>query len=1229
MGDNSDNGTQAISLPKGGGAIKGIGETFQSNLFSGTGNFSIPIATSPGRGGFGPQLTLQYSTGNGNGPFGLGWQLSIPRITRKTEKGLPTYTDKDVFVMSGAEDLVKVLDNNGNPVNVPDRDGYLITRYRPRTEGLFARIEKWEKNGDVHWRATTKENITSIYGRTENARIIDPAWHADPLKKHRVYEWLLEETLDAKGNHILYEYVQENSDNNSIEEIYEQNRTYAQAYIRRILYGNTPDALDAAKRVGPQRDGTDHENSTETRPRHYLFEVLFDYDDLPDLPDIPYDSSIFPDKISPDQWPVRNDPFSSFRSGFEIRTLRRCERVLMLHHFKEGELDGAPLVKSTDFEYENNADTLVSMLTSAKVQGYRKKFWFTVSWRTSHGTELNSGVLPAMIKQEFVNIGVSLPATPSVTEIIPGVAWRLADDDGTSFNIVMKNGSLIVYTYFSADMPPVTFKYSEFKPHEQRYESVEAQGNDLPPFSLGNTDFSLVDLYGDGLPDVLHTSPTGFRYWQNLGNGSVDRPHPQHVAPAGTALFQPGVTFGDMAGDGLVDLLVFNPILAGFFEATPDGGWKDFQAFQTLPTMTSFNPNDPNVRLIDLTGDGRSDALMTLDHHFLWFECLGEEGYAEAQAIPRQHDLDEYPDVYFNDPSDRVRLSDMTGDGLNDIVLVHNGRIDYWPNLGYGKFGKRITMTQSPRLGYDFDPKRLFLADLDGSGCTDLVYVDFNTVHFWFNQSGNGWSNEQIIHGTPQTTNATTVQFADFFGTGTATFLWSYDFDLQIHGNYKALDFCGGVKPYLLKEMSNNMGATTRVQYAPSTKFYLEDRQKAQPWATHLPFPVQVVEKTEVIDHISKTKLVTTYKYHHGYYDGREREFRGFGRVDQCDTETFESFTQSSLHEGENLFDNKEEAYHVPPVETRTWFHTGIYFDPNSASPTGQSFDHRELTEKYRDEFYPGDTQAFVLDEHEVETGNTPHEAYRALRGAVLRTEVYGRDSTDKADHPYLVTENRYEVKQLQPRDGNNHAVYLSTQQESLTYHYERNPDDPRVTQQLTLQVDDYGNTTDNLTIAYPRRSPAYDEQKKLQITYQHSHFINKDDDDSLYLVGIPDEQQEFEIVGMQWSWPGSGVEPVHFRRSDFASVTEDQPNQRISGNFQPFEDRTEAIINRRLLSWARNYFRPNNSADTTTPHRLNLGQIESLALPYESYQAVFSDHLLSIVYENRLTPVDSQPSYI
>src|SRR5450631_4277633 len=104
----------SLSLPKGGGAIRGIGEKFTANPVTGTGALSVPIATSPGRSGFGPQLNLSYDSGAGNGSFGIGWNLSLPAITRKTDKGLPKYRDaeeSDVFILSGAEDLVPVLAN--------------------------------------------------------------------------------------------------------------------------------------------------------------------------------------------------------------------------------------------------------------------------------------------------------------------------------------------------------------------------------------------------------------------------------------------------------------------------------------------------------------------------------------------------------------------------------------------------------------------------------------------------------------------------------------------------------------------------------------------------------------------------------------------------------------------------------------------------------------------------------------------------------------------------------------------------------------------------------------------------------------------------------------------------------------------------------------------------------------------------------------------------------------
>ena len=127
----------SISLPKGGGAIRGMGEKFAANPVTGSGSMSVPIATSPGRSGFGPQLSLSYDSGSGNGPFGFGWSLALPSITRKTDKGLPQYfdvDDSDIFILSGAEDLV--------PVYRQDNDGAWVAShagYQRDTDGFWVR----------------------------------------------------------------------------------------------------------------------------------------------------------------------------------------------------------------------------------------------------------------------------------------------------------------------------------------------------------------------------------------------------------------------------------------------------------------------------------------------------------------------------------------------------------------------------------------------------------------------------------------------------------------------------------------------------------------------------------------------------------------------------------------------------------------------------------------------------------------------------------------------------------------------------------------------------------------------------------------------------------------------------------------------------------------------------------------------------------------------------------
>src|SRR5699024_1862385 len=131
-------------------STKPLGEPkFSANPVTGTASLQIPIAASPGRGGFHPELALSYDSGAGNGPFGVGWHLSIPQITRKTDKGLPRYDDaaeSDVFVLSGAEDLVPVSNDDGTRDPFDDvAAGEIVQRYRPRIEGGFARIERRER----------------------------------------------------------------------------------------------------------------------------------------------------------------------------------------------------------------------------------------------------------------------------------------------------------------------------------------------------------------------------------------------------------------------------------------------------------------------------------------------------------------------------------------------------------------------------------------------------------------------------------------------------------------------------------------------------------------------------------------------------------------------------------------------------------------------------------------------------------------------------------------------------------------------------------------------------------------------------------------------------------------------------------------------------------------------------------------------------------------------------
>ncbi|MGA7632777.1 MAG: SpvB/TcaC N-terminal domain-containing protein [Terriglobales bacterium] len=182
------------------------------------------------------------------GPFGFGWSVHLPAVTRKTSLGLPQYNDakkSDIRLLSDTEDLMPaLLESKGQwSFDISSRslygNQYSVQRYRPRVEGLFARIVRWANisdSTDVFWRTISKDNITTWFGQTAASRI------ADPFDPTRIFSWLISESYDDRGNVTAYSYKAEDSSGVDLTQANERNRSTlsrsAQRYIKYIYYGN-------------------------------------------------------------------------------------------------------------------------------------------------------------------------------------------------------------------------------------------------------------------------------------------------------------------------------------------------------------------------------------------------------------------------------------------------------------------------------------------------------------------------------------------------------------------------------------------------------------------------------------------------------------------------------------------------------------------------------------------------------------------------------------------------------------------------------------------------------------------------------------------------------------------------------------------------------------------------------------------------------------------------------
>lgn len=659
-----------------------------------------------------------------------------------------------------------------------------------------------------------------------------------------------------------------------------------------------------------------------------------------------------------------------------------------------------------------------------------------------------------------------------------------------------------------------SFEYTPFNPSPAPgFKQLLVEQNGQLPGELSNTAFMPVDLYGEGLPGFLMSNDSGTLYWQPLGKGTYEYPEAPETFPSDRNLAAPGTWMGDVDGNGELELVINNDSHSGYYTKTEGGvsesEWRNFVPFQHTPPQAT---PPLELEMADLNGDGKTDIVSIGAGEVTYFRSLGKEGFAPPELRNKADGLPPAPDS----PSIHITFADMFGDGQQHRVGIFNGTVSVWPSLGYGRFGHKIRLGNAPSFRVHESPTVL-LADINGSGTADIIFVYSTEADIYINQSGNSFAPVYTITLPDIYSPDDQVSFADINGNGTACIVFTKTSPEVTHYYHDFLSddagepFASGVKPYLLYSMNNGLGLTTKLKYNSSVEFYLRDKKEGKPWTSHLPFPVQVVEKMLITDSVNQTTLTRIFSYHEGCYDHSMREFLGFGYVESWDAEQYEPYSATGAPPDFPVNTVNSELT-VPPAYTREWYLPGIM----------EGLD--VLLAQYETQYFNGDPDEYRLPAYSIDDAIKKQDAsvlakaYLLMKGKPVRREVYGLDGSAIEKNPYTVEQHCTRIKSYQEQSAVAGPIFTSYEPETLAYNYEREPSDPRIEHQFVLETDKYVNELTTCSVYYPRRNNAnpdvvvYPQQQLLLITANTNSFINEET--PYRWIGISCTETSYQIGG-------------------------------------------------------------------------------------------------------------------
>jgi YD repeat-containing protein len=605
-------------------------------------------------------------------------------------------------------------------------------------------------------------------------------------------------------------------------------------------------------------------------------------------------------------------------------------------------------------------------------------------------------------------------------------------------------------------LPPMTFEYSQMPTGSVAgFGGVDNSVVNLgfgPDVSVDLADADLYDVNTDGLPDVIVTEPARYRTADGRPAAGVffNGFQGASTTPAGrAAVFSQPVAVpmrGDLSGvmrmrnanivpmdvdgDGRGDLLHMPPHSDQYGYFTPTRRADEAVNYSVRPAQQGWGFTYAEVELdrgedprIDLVGDGTHYKMWDVNNDHLvdvvrttgtvmqtwmnlgWAEGgEGRFGQAAFNSTSGTWSLSTAPIetclLHDGNPVDfadsEVRLADMNGDGIEDIVRIRRGRLVYWAGRGEALWGdgpttcprnqganrERHMQNAPPELNPELSG--VFMADVNADGLSDVVQVRFNQLDVWFNVNGERFTARQTFASPFAPDYSPNIRFADIDGSGTTDLVYGRA------DEWKYMDLLGGVRPRLLTRVHNGLGATTTLTYASAAEDYTRDLVEADlcpgncggdeyqwsqvgpprgktladagpgspqcPWGDQQLFElsgqcvyrsggspvlstvVRGVSTTDNFQRLGRAANVqqTEFKYHEGYYEGIEQEFRGFGAADAVaigDTHHGSQFVRTFFHQGrrpselatDRLAENPYEALKGHQWYTETYDDRGAY----------------------------------------------------------------------------------------------------------------------------------------------------------------------------------------------------------------------------------------------------------------------------------------------------------------